>query len=289
MSQQKTGLMYVPASAAYKAGDGYLCIPAEYSPWISTTDYYDTPERVTEAHALLERSGLLAKLVPIAPRPATPEELTGFHSAAYIEKLQRLSAGEGGLVGEYCRIGHGGLDVIAQAVGGDLVALDEVMARHVRNAFCLQRPPGAHAERESGFGFCVVNDFNILIQRAREKYGLKRIMLIDFDNHYKNGIEQAWYDTDEVLYAETHQSGAMRPTKTPTISARERDKATMWSSPCLPAPVMPPTSRPLKKSSSLSPTSTNRNLSSLSPASRPISSTRWGVSSVAQMRMVSSR
>lgn len=183
MSQQKTGLMYVPASAAYKAGDGYLCIPAEYSPWISTTDYYDTPERVTEAHALLERSGLLAKLVPIAPRPATPEELTGFHSAAYIEKLQRLSAGEGGLVGEYCRIGHGGLDVIAQAVGGDLVALDEVMARHVRNAFCLQRPPGAHAERESGFGFCVVNDFNILIQRAREKYGLKRIMLIDFDNH----------------------------------------------------------------------------------------------------------
>lgn len=209
MSQQKTGLMYVPASAAYKAGDGYLCVPAEYSPWISTTDYYDTPERVTEAHALLERSGLLAKLVPIAPRPATPEELTGFHSAAYIEKLQRLSAGEGGLVGEYCRIGHGGLDVIAQAVGGDLVALDEVMARHVRNAFCLQRPPGAHAERESGFGFCVVNDFNILIQRAREKYGLKRIMLIDFDNHYKNGIEQAWYDTDEVLYAETHQSGAM--------------------------------------------------------------------------------
>ena len=114
MSQQKTGLMYVPASAAYKAGDGYLCIPAEYSPWISTTDYYDTPERVTEAHALLERSGLLAKLVPIAPRPATPEELTGFHSAAYIEKLQRLSAGEGGLVGEYCRIGHGGLDSVVK-------------------------------------------------------------------------------------------------------------------------------------------------------------------------------
>lgn len=75
MSQQKTGLMYVPASAAYKAGDGYLCIPAEYSPWISTTDYYDTPERVTEAHALLERSGLLAKLVPIAPRPAPRKSL----------------------------------------------------------------------------------------------------------------------------------------------------------------------------------------------------------------------
>lgn len=209
MSKRKTGLMYSAAFANYKAGDGYLCIPPEYSPWISTTDYYDTPERVTEAYGLLEKSGLLGKLANIAPRPAALEELTGFHSAAYIEKLKRLSEGEGGLVGEYCRIGHGGLDVIAQAVGGDLAALDEVMARRVDNAFCLQRPPGAHAERESGFGFCVVNNFNILINRAREKYGLKRIMLIDFDNHYKNGIEQAWYGTDEVLYAEVHQSGAM--------------------------------------------------------------------------------
>ncbi len=34
-------------------------------------------------------------------------------------------------------------------------------------------------------------------------------MIIDIDNHYKKGIEDAWYDTDEVLYAEIHQSGAM--------------------------------------------------------------------------------
>lgn len=209
MSKRKTGLMYSAAFANYKAGDGYLCLPAGTTPWMSTTDYYDTPERVTESYELLEKSGILSKLANITPCPATMEELTSFHSVEYIEKLKRLSEGEGGLVGEFCLIGHGGLDVIAQAVGGDLAALDEVMARHVDNAFCLQRPPGAHAERDSGFGFCVVNNFNILIQRAREKYGLKRIMLIDFDNHYKNGIEQAWYDTDEVLYAEVHQSGAM--------------------------------------------------------------------------------
>lgn len=48
-----------PGAANYKAGDGYLCIPSAYSPWISTTDYYETPERVTEAYGLLEKSGLL--------------------------------------------------------------------------------------------------------------------------------------------------------------------------------------------------------------------------------------
>ena len=209
MSQRKTGLMYADVFGTYKAGDGYLCLPAAYSPWISTTDYYDTPERVTEAHALLEKTGLLRQLAPISPRPATREELTTFHSPAYIDKLKQLSQGQGGLVGEFCQIGHGALDVISLAVGGDLEALDAVMAGHVDNAFCLQRPPAAHAERDSGFGFCVVNTFNILVSRARETYGLKRIMIIDFDNHYKNGIEQAWYDTNEVLYAEVHQSGAM--------------------------------------------------------------------------------
>lgn len=97
-------------------------------------------------------------------------------------------------------------------------ALDMVMAGEIGNAFCLQRPPAAHAERDKGFGFCVVNDFNILIKYAREKYGLKRIMLIDIDNHYKKGIEDAWYDTDEVLYAELHQSGAL-----PENSAADRN------------------------------------------------------------------
>lgn len=209
MSQRTTGLMYSDCFARYQAGDGYLVWPAASNPWISTHDYYDTPERVTEAYALLENSGLLAKLSRITPRQATREELTGFHTAEYIDKLERLSAADGGEVGEYCQIGRDGLHVIREAVGGDLAALDAVMTGRVDNAFCLQRPPAAHAERGSGFGFCVVNSFNIILNRAREKYGLKRILLVDFDNHYKNGIEQAWYGTDEVLYAEVHQSGAM--------------------------------------------------------------------------------
>ena len=41
--------MYSSAFADYKVGDGYLCLSSEHSPWISTTDYYDTSERVTEA------------------------------------------------------------------------------------------------------------------------------------------------------------------------------------------------------------------------------------------------
>ncbi|MCM1129961.1 MAG: hypothetical protein NC211_08535 [Alistipes senegalensis] len=208
MSKRKTGLMYSGNFADYKASDGYLCMSAGYNPWIATNDYYDTPERVAEAYDLLKKTGLLDKLTFVPTRLEDKEKLVGFHSREYIDKLDALSNAGGGEVGEYCQIGHKGLNVIREAVGGDKNALDMIMQGKIDNAFCLQRPPSAHAERDKGFGFCVVNDFNILVEYARQKYGLKRIMIIDFDNHYKKGIEDAWYNTDEVLYAEVHQTGA---------------------------------------------------------------------------------
>lgn len=208
-NQLKTGLMYSPEFGRYIAGRGYLVFPAGSVPFMAEDDYYDTPERVLEAHALLEKTGLLGGLEPIAPRLAEERELLGFHSPEYLEKLKALSAAEGGIVGPMAQIGRGAYDVIRLAAGGDLNALDAVMTGRVKNAFCLQRPPAAHAERSSGFGFCIVNNFNLIANRAREVYGLKRILIVDFDNHYKKGIEDAWYGTDEVLYAETHQTGAL--------------------------------------------------------------------------------
>lgn len=218
MSTKTTGLMYSGNFADYKAGDGYLCMSAGYNPWMTTNDYYDTPERVTEAYELIRKTGLLDKLKLVPTRLEDKDKLVGFHSQEYIDKLDALSKAGGGEVGELCQIGHNGLDVIREAVGGDKNALDMIMDGTIKNAFCLQRPPAAHAEPDMGFGFCVVNDFNILVKYAREKYGLKRIMIIDFDNHYKKGIEDAWYDTDEVLYAEIHQTGAL-----PENSAADRN------------------------------------------------------------------
>lgn len=68
----KMGLMYSEVFANYKAGNGYLCLSEGYNPWMTTNDYYDTPERVTEAYNLIKKSGLLNKLVSI---PSTRAEV----------------------------------------------------------------------------------------------------------------------------------------------------------------------------------------------------------------------
>lgn len=67
MPKKKTGLMYSGNFADYKAGDGYLVMSAGTNPWMATDDYYDTPERVTEAYNLLRTTGLLDKLELIPP------------------------------------------------------------------------------------------------------------------------------------------------------------------------------------------------------------------------------
>lgn len=205
--KKRTGLMYSEEFNEHNPCAGALLFPAAYNKWLEQDDYYDNPKRLRPTYRLLVRSGLAARLAPIAPRMASEEELLYFHTPAYLEKLKTLSEGAGGSVGPCAWVGHGSYDVIRLAVGGDLEAVDAVMRGDVRNAFCLQRPPGAHACRDEGFGFCIVNCFNIMAEYARRKYGLRRILIVDFDNHYKMGVQQAWYDSPEVLYAEIHQTG----------------------------------------------------------------------------------
>ena len=55
-------------------------------------------------------------------------------------------------------------------------------------------------------GFCLFNSVAIGAQRARQKHGLERAAVIDFDVHHGNGT-QAMFEADPaVFFASTHQS-----------------------------------------------------------------------------------
>ena len=203
----KTALMYAPLFGQYDAGKGYLAFPAGLEPLMTDSDYYDTHERVSDAYTLLQRSGLIHKLIPLSPTMVDESVFKLAHSDAYIERLKQVSSQGGGSVGKFAQLGAGGFEVLRLVTGGDLKALEAVMSGKVHNAFCLQHPPAAHAEYDQGLGFCIINNFNILAKTALQKYGLKRVMVVDFDNHYKYPLEQMWYDSDEVLYIETNQTG----------------------------------------------------------------------------------
>jgi acetoin utilization protein AcuC len=62
-----------------------------------------------------------------------------------------------------------------------------------------------HAKKNFGEGFCFYNDVAILVSYLKEKYNLKRILVIDTDAHAGNGTSEIFYNDAEVLFVDIHQ------------------------------------------------------------------------------------
>eukprot|EP00890_Picochlorum_soloecismus_P000539 jgi/Picsp_1/1486/NSC_04964-R1_histone deacetylase len=74
--------------------------------------------------------------------------------------------------------------------------------------FALCRPPGHHAVKNGPMGFCILNNAAVASMYARERYGLKKIAIVDFDVHHGNGTQDAFYSDPNVLFISTHQRGS---------------------------------------------------------------------------------
>jgi len=75
------------------------------------------------------------------------------------------------------------------SAGGCMTAADAVMKGEVKRAFALVRPPGHHAMRvvHGIRGFCVINIEAVMVAYLRQKYGVKKIAIVDTDVHHGDG------------------------------------------------------------------------------------------------------
>ena len=62
------------------------------------------------------------------------------------------------------------------------------MNGQVDNAFAFVRPPGHHAGKERGAGFCLFNNVAVGARYALGKYGLKRILIQQRCVNSRNGV-----------------------------------------------------------------------------------------------------
>jgi acetoin utilization deacetylase AcuC-like enzyme len=102
-------------------------------------------------------------------------------------------------------VSPGTLIAARRAAGAVVAAVDLVMSGEVNSAFCGVRPPGHHAESRQAMGFCIYNNIAIGAAHALEKYGLKKVAIVDFDVHQGNGTEEMFKDEDRVLFCSTFQ------------------------------------------------------------------------------------
>lgn len=166
------------------------------------------PENARRLEAIvshLEETGLTGHLAPIEPRAASPEELSLVHYPRYITRIEEAAQSGGGHLDADTVMSSRSYEAALYAAGGALRAVDAVMDGSVDSAFALVRPPGHHATPGRAGGFCLFNNIAIAARHAREKHGLERVLIIDFDVHHGNGTQDVFYDDPNVLYISTHQ------------------------------------------------------------------------------------
>jgi acetoin utilization deacetylase AcuC-like enzyme len=95
--------------------------------------------------------------------------------------------------------------VAKHAAGGVLDAVDAVMDGRARNAFCVVRPPGHHATASRGMGFCLLNNIALAARYAQRRYGVERVLIVDWDVHHGNGTQEIFYRDPSVFFFSTHQ------------------------------------------------------------------------------------
>ncbi len=96
-------------------------------------------------------------------------------------------------------------EAVMHAIGAANAAVDAVFAGNTDNAFVASRPPGHHAEGETAMGFCFFNHIAIAARYAKQKHGVERVAIVDWDVHHGNGTQDIFWADKSVLFCSTHQ------------------------------------------------------------------------------------
>jgi acetoin utilization protein AcuC len=171
------------------------------------------PERLKRTYELLQAYGAFdgQDVRVVEPRPATEEELALFHTPEYVALVRSLSEGEErpnawryGFGPGDNPIFEGMFDSERLKVGSALVGAEMLAAGQCDVAFSYSGGLH-HAGRERASGFCVFNDAAVAISWLIQQ-GL-RVAYVDVDVHHGDGVQEAFYDTDQVLTISLHQDG----------------------------------------------------------------------------------
>ncbi|MDD7940781.1 class II histone deacetylase [Actinomycetospora lutea] len=177
--------------------------------WLEPDEHAENPRTKRRLKNLLDATGLSGQLQWLTPREATVEELCRVHDRDYVDRMKALSDDDGGDAGELTPFAGGGFEIAALAAGGVIAAAEAVRDRVVDNAYAITRPPGHHAERDRGRGFCMVGNVAIAARhlQAAGPGEIGRIAVVDWDVHHGNGTQQAFWDDPRVLTISLHQDG----------------------------------------------------------------------------------
>ncbi|MBS3815362.1 MAG: histone deacetylase [Hadesarchaea archaeon] len=168
----------------------------------------EKPERLNTIVNALKREGLWGEsgTKVISPTSSSEEDIELAHDPAHVRSVKESSAA-GIMIDLDTPTNENTFDLALLSAGGTINAFEGVANGNLDNAYALVRPPGHHATRDSGGGFCYFNNIAIGVEKLRKEGKIDRAMILDFDSHHGNGTQDIFYDNPHILYMSLHQDG----------------------------------------------------------------------------------
>lgn len=189
------------------SGFGPMLLHQTHSP------HPERPARLVAIYDELVEQGLdkRARLVPT--RAAAEADITLAHSAGHVRTVSGSYTSDAEAVealgmdsDTYFAARDSGYAALLAA--GSVVELSTRVAQgELRNALAVTRPPGHHCEGKQAMGFCLINNVCVATHALRQRHGVKRVMILDWDVHHGNGVQEIFERDPAVLYVSLHRYG----------------------------------------------------------------------------------
>jgi acetoin utilization deacetylase AcuC-like enzyme len=155
--------------------------------------------------ALRDDFELFGELDHRESRHATEDELALAHDPAYVAMVRDLARAGGGRLDADTVESEGSWDAGTAGTGAVLDAVDLAFGDAPRRSFCAVRPPGHHALRGAGMGFCLFGNVAVGAHYARRRHGAERVLIVDWDVHHGNGTQALVQETADIRFVSMHQ------------------------------------------------------------------------------------
>ena len=166
----------------------------------------ENADRIRAVWRGLAETGLSARMRSLDVQALDLDLALATHTTEYLDVLQRISKGSRTVhLDPDTYAGPDALTIALLSAGGVVGSVESVLSGRATNALAATRPPGHHAMADHGMGFCLLGNIAIAARHAQTRFGVERILIVDYDVHHGNGTEAMFYDDPSVLYVSTHQ------------------------------------------------------------------------------------
>ena len=168
----------------------------------------ERPNRVSAIVKALKAAPWTSSLKWLVPTSVTTRDvmpaIARVHTVRHIQEVEALAMNGGGALEMDTPVSPQSYEVALLAVSGWLDGVEEVLATG-EPAFILARPPGHHAEKDRGMGFCLFSNAAIAADYALQKTGIERVAILDWDVHHGNGTQHIVENNPHIAYCSLHQ------------------------------------------------------------------------------------